>query len=658
MLRLRNTWPRVGLCLVLAVSELFPAAPAIAGIVQSQVAVLDAQQGARGVPVRTNSTAGALRFDLPARILTLPVAQLRWDAAPSPSEMTAPKTVPLLPHRIIPVSQALDQSEDEKAPRSSFTRLARTATALNAVRDQGGERTGKALDALFTEDAQYTAPTEESAVDAEDASEVTLPQLLETRPAPGRAVAFLSPRIAQLSAASGRGVSIQVGVTDLLNQTGAQSRAQLSLQIARETFQALGWADPDGGLAAAFADFLRDMDDFRPVDAVFAYLDLDDQNHLRLQFERADGSRRVLFGQFLPGTAERGASRRMAFVLMRPIEVSAAGLSQQDHPGYWREYSGGDRRLEWSYASRTRRVSWGPWARRQELRDSFLAQQSWRDGRWQDESRHQVKTVLVKDSRSWLGHAGDKLMQSPVLGHVLRFCDNAAVTALTGLMIIPHSLVAAFMPSHRYSIEAGGDFAKNPLLRLLKVEPWVLGRLDPVAQQQLMAEVRLARWRAVIQLPAPVSPELFRMIMRAEVGVKEAAAALRGRHGVGTFGRRLIEAGAATPGWKGWALGVGGVIVGALEGAAETVCNPILWVMLGLDQILIAAAGAPPSLGLHATEAVFAVATALWWGPWLISAADHIGRLVQMTVQGEFGKDYFKQLSKIGTDALYYFVIP
>ena len=93
---------------------------------------------------------------------------------------------------------------------------------------------------------------------------------------------------------------------------------------------------------------------------------------------------------------------------------------------------------------------------------------------------------------------------------------------------------------------------------------------------------------------------------------------------------------------------------GAMLGLA-LVCNEAFVVLRGAA---VSARAAGALAGLYALRAAQATATVLGWGPWLLSATDHVGRMVQLTAQGEFDKDYFKNLSKTGTDVLYYFVIP
>jgi hypothetical protein len=594
--------------------------------------------------------------------------------------------------------QAAAEAE-ESSPQNLVRGLARIESAIGASQQRGGARAEAALNALYGEKTLRSdaAP----AMGAEDSVAAGLAPLLKAQP---------EARIVRTSDAPGRQSRIEVGISDLLRQADAKALADLSRRIAGEALGALGAADPGGRQAAALADLLRDIADYRPDGAVSARLEMDGENHFSLVFERSDGGRRVLLAQFLPVTEDGGRSGALALILMGPAEVSAAGDVRQDHPGYWREYSGADRRLQWSAAERLERKGRGPWAYKVGFRDASITEQSWRQGGWQDEASRQVKSVITAQTRSWLGRAGDKFIQAPIVGPLLKFCDEAAETVLTGLMIGQRALVSLFRGPRLHNLEAGADLAKNPLLKLLTGDQWHLDRLSPAARDKLFAEVRAERGRAVAGQLFPLAPERARQIVDAPIAAQEAVAALREQHGIGTFGKRLIQAGAGASGWKRAALTAGGVLAGALEGAAESVCNPIMWSMLGLGSALGAvqgtAAGAsalqavPPAIwapllyslgdgragvgvalaldevlvalrgglataeaagalaGIYALKAAQATATALWWGPWLFSATDHVGRVVQLTAQGDFDKDYFKQLSKMGTDALYYFVIP
>ncbi|MCX5795632.1 MAG: hypothetical protein NTY77_09080 [Elusimicrobia bacterium] len=695
MLSARRPELRVALCLLLAGAQLAPAAPAAAAVIQAQGVRTVAAPGVNGLPFwSAPETQAALRLGsalapgLSGSIPVLPAPAVRAETklviAAVPQAAAIPASV-----------AALAAPASENSPVSVVAGLARTGSAISGEQDRGGEKTGAALDSLYSGQARPVA-AEPAAVAAEPQA-ASVPALFPARRA---AVGFAdpaSPRIVRIIDEAGQDPQIEVGVSDLLLPADAQSRADLSRQVAREALGALGSEDPAGRQAAALADFLRDTADYRPEGAVSARLEMDGQNHFRLVFERGDGGRKVLLGQFLPGTAPDGRTGPAAFIVMGPAEVSAHDKVRQDHPGYWREYAGGGLRLEWRSVARAEKKGWGPWAYELGLRDASLTEQAWRDGGWQDGETRPVKTVTAVQTRSWLGRAAAGFLKVPVLGHILRFSDGVAETVLTGLMIAQHMLAAAFGGPRWHHIEAAADLAKNPLLKLLTRDQWHLDRLSPAAREKLLAKVREERAAAVAGQLFPVAPELVRQLVDAPIDAREAVAALRSQYGIGTFGRRLIHAGSAAKGWKSAGLIAAGVLTGALEGAAESVCNPILWAMLGLGSAVGAAGKAAPALtalgaapwvmafsgdalmglalfcselvatvrgtsgalaGLYALRAAHATATALWWGPWLFSATDHVGRMVQLTARGEYDKDYFKQLSKAGTDAIYYFVIP
>jgi hypothetical protein len=486
----------------------------------------------------------------------------------------------------------------------------------------------------------------------------------QKRSAPNSAV-FVSAHVAKLTDPSGN-ASFEVGVADLLRRGDAASRTELSRRIAGEALAALGLTDKDGRLGRALADFLRDIAEYRPADAVAAHLSMDGKNHFRLIFERADRSRRILAGQFLPGTTPDGKPGPSSFIVMGAIEMSAGGEPRQDRPGYWREYTGEDRRLEWGTRTRTEKKGWGPWSREDQLQDVTLSESVWREGRWQSRGVRDVKTIAAKEGKSWLGRTADAVMETPVIGDTIDFCDKTAATIYTGLVGAPQVFIAAATRSDTYSLEAGGSYAKNPLMNRLVGDQGHIDRLTPGARQELYARVREERRRAVAGQAFPVAPEQARQIIDAPIDAEEAASVLREEYGASTYGKRLMKEGAETPGWKGAALTAGGVTLGVVEGVSEGVCNPILWATVGLGHAVTAVKGgaavaegaAGATAGLYALQGAHAVATALWWGPWLFSMTDNAGRLVEITAQGQFDKDYFRRVSEGGTDAIYLFVLP
>ncbi|MBI5240752.1 MAG: hypothetical protein HY926_09790 [Elusimicrobia bacterium] len=680
---------RVALCILLIGAQLLPAAPAWGAVVRSQRVVTPAVPAFTGLPL---GSAGALsgpslsglslQTGLSGNLPTLPSVQVSLRAAPAAVLAAAPLA-------------AAAAAAAEAVPVSVFSRIARTQALLGEGEDRGGAQDRSALDSLYGEGTRRDAAPAATESLGPGLAPLGLPLLASASRTP-RAVKPISARIVETTDESGQRL-IEVGVSDLLRETGAPARLALARSIVAEAFAALGEADPQGARAAELSDFLRDLPGYRPEGAASVRLEMDGRNHYRLVFERADGGRRILLGEFLPE----------GFVLMGPAEVSVDGKIGQDHRGYWREYAGGGSRREWRAALRTEKKGWGPWSFAAGFLDAVLAEQSWGGQDWRDAGSRVVKTVETVEKRSWLGRAGARLFKAPVVGPLIEFCDKAAETVLTGLAVLPH-LIARVVdgPGRGTGLETGGDLAKNPLLRTLKGDAWALERLDSGAREKLSARVRKVRTEVLEAQLFPVSPETTRRFVDADIGTEEASAVLRGHWGVGTFGRRLIRMGVGEKGWKRTGLVAAGVVLGALEGAAESVCNPILWAMLGLEAAVAAAevaavAAAPAAAaswgtaslagesagllgaglllnealavlrgaavsartaglmaGIWSLRAAHATATALWWGPWLFSATDHVGRMVQLTAEGDFDKDYFKQMSKLGTDALYYFVIP
>jgi hypothetical protein len=671
-----GSWARLALCLLLACAQLVPAVSARGAVVQVRVVPARSVPGSFALPV-----LALPQVRLAGGSLSVPTLSGSLLAAAAPSLGAGPGLAAPLA-ALAPRTASLSAAAPEVSPATLAEGLAQTGSIITAQPERGGARTGAVLDELFSGKTRRAAAPE--AVAAAPESGGASSGL--SRPQPNR-----SSRIAETTDESGRRIFL-VGVSDLLREADAGPRSALSLSIAREALAALGEAAPDGSRAAALADFLRDIAAYRLEGAASVGLEMDGRNHFRLVFARGDGSRKFLLGEFLPE----------GFVLMGPAEVSADGKVSQEHRGYWREYSGGGGRREWRAAARSEKRGWGPWAYEAGLRDAALTEQSWREGAWQDGESRLVKTVETVGKRSWLGRAGDRLFRAPVLGPLLRFCDRFAETVFSGSAVLPRLFGQVLGGPGRAGLETGGNLAKNPLLRAVKGDRWAVERLGPPAREKLESRVRQVRTEALAEMLFPVSPEAARRFVGADIGPEESAAVLRGHWGVGTFGRRLIRMGAGTRGWKKFGLVAAGVAVGAVEGAAESVCNPILWAMLGLETAAAAAEAAaavaapawkPAVLagegagllglgllfneamavtrgaavsartaglmaGIWSLRAAHITATALWWGPWLFSATDNVGRMVQLTAEGDFDKDYFKQMSKLGTDALYYFVIP
>lgn len=483
---------------------------------------------------------------------------------------------------------------------------------------------------------------------------------------PKTSVVLLSKRLARVADAAGKVVGYEMAVADLLRAADAGARTALARDIARELLAALRKPDADGASARMLGAFLRDLGEYRPENAVGVRLGADGANHFRLIFERADKSRRVLMGQFLAGTVRDGKPARLSFIVMGAIEVDAAGIPTQKNPGYWREYSDDGRRLEWSTAVESQAKGWGPWKHTNELSSSWLTESAWGEGGWSVKGKEKVKTAQTKEGQSWFGRTGEKIMKAPVVGPTLKFCDQVAATLYTGIVGAPQILLAGLGKSDMYSLEAGGSYAKNPLVGKLVDDQGHLDRLTPGARRTLSGKVDEERRRALDASLVPLAPELRRQALSAPVSAKEAVATLRENYGASTYGKRMIAASTDLDGWRSAAMKAGGVAAGTFENVAEGVMNPILWVTLGAGEAVtvlkgsqaVASGAVGAKAALTAVRGVHAGATVAWWTPWLLSGTDNLGRLVQLTSEGKFDKEYYDKLGAAGADFLYMFVIP
>lgn len=475
---------------------------------------------------------------------------------------------------------------------------------------------------------------------------------------PKGGVVFLSKRVARVGGGNGRGASYEVGVADLLGEGDPAAREKLSRDISAQALAALKQADSGGQKTRALGDFLRDIRELKPPGTAAARLSIDEENHYRLIFELGEGGRKIFLGQFLP-SSRPGSSPPLSFIVMGRVDVDALGRARQERPGYWREYSGAQTRLDWISTSGFRDKGWGPWARKDEQQDIWTVEQEWKNGAWRPKEKHKVKTVDFKEGKSWLGRTGAKIMDTPGVGSALKLCDTIAAGLYTGLVGAANLAAAELSGSDSALLEAAGSYSKNPAMNRLIGDRGHLDRLTPAARLKLEQSAREARQRAVDAQLFPLSPEMKGNILKTPVGDAEAAAALRDNYGAGSYGKRLIHAGGRTSGWKTAAYTTAGVAAGVAEALGEGVMNPILWATLGTGEAVAALKGAQGArAGLAAMRAAHAAATAAWWGPWLFTAADNTGRLVELTAEGGFDKEYFHKLGLAGADALYLFVVP
>ncbi|MBI5883886.1 MAG: hypothetical protein HZB91_12375 [Elusimicrobia bacterium] len=257
-------------------------------------------------------------------------------------------------------------------------------------------------------------------------------------------------------------------------------------------------------------------------------------------------------------------------------------------------------------------------------------------------------------------------MKTPVIGHTLKFCDNVGTTLFTGISAAPQVLISAVSDSDTYSIEAAGTYAHNPLMRALVDEQGFLDRLTPGARKELFSQVRIDRLKALQSQPFPLPPDLMRQAVDAPVNAKEAFETLRGDYGMGSYGKRLVHEGTQETGWKSTTLKAGGVAVGVFENVGDAVFNPIMWAMMGTGEAAAAIKGTQAftagavgaKTAFTAVQATQIIATAAWWGPWLISATDNMGHLVRLTNEGKFDKAYYKNIEEVSADLIYLFLIP
>ena len=420
-------------------------------------------------------------------------------------------------------------------------------------------------------------------------------------------------------------------------------------------------ADP--GQAAALTDFLKDLADFRPDDAVSARLSLKGRDRVKLVFARSDGSQRLINGRFLPAYSSDGTPGTPALVLAGPVELAPAGAARQDHPGAWREYLGGGARRDWSVAAQRERRGWGPWAFDRALRSAQLVEQSWREGGWQETVRRRLESKRPEIGLSWFGRVAEKLTKIPVVGHVLTFSQKTATTIYTGLTALPLALAAAVTGSAQLELETAASVAKNPLLRLWVRDQRALDGLSPEARGLLFARVRRMRQRSLEAQGFLVVPDLAARTLNAPIRASEAAAALRSSFGAGTFGPRMIAAGTAKKGWAGRGLAAAGVLTSVLEDLGDTLCNPIMWAMLGTGQAVAALQAAKAAVwgaqaALAATQAAHYSLLALWNGPWIVSAADNLGMMAHHVGNGRTDKEFHKVMGWVASDVVYLLLLP
>ena len=296
----------------------------------------------------------------------------------------------------------------------------------------------------------------------------------------------------------------------------------------------------------------------------------------------------------------------------------------------------------------------------------WLAEQSWRDGRWLTEAKKKIKTVLANQGKSWFARAEDVIMEAPVIGPALKASNKVAAAVYTAMIGAIQYTAAKISKSDIYSIEAGGTFAKNPFLNMVVSDEKLISGLSPDARQELYLKVESNRRRALDAGLYPMPPELRRQVIHAPIEAKEAVEALRAGYGVNSYDRRLIHEASNLKGWRSWAMTGGGMFVGAVESIAESVFNPMLWAKIGSEKAVAFLKKGGEAVGAsfgakaayNAARAADVATTTAWVAPWALNMTDSGGKMLKHTAEGKFDKEYFRKLGEAGANAFYLFVLP
>lgn len=318
----------------------------------------------------------------------------------------------------------------------------------------------------------------------------------------------VSAHIQKILDPSGKLLSYEVNLADLLKAPDAKSRAAAGVALAKEALKALGRGDPDGKNSFAIGSFLQDIGQYGPTN-VAVRLSIDADGTFRLIYDLPDGQKKIVMGHLEVATRVGNEPLANAFVVMGEVYVDAQGGARQDHPGYWREYTSDGRRLEWSKSEETKTQPWyKPWAADQKTTHVFIAEQR-RDssGDWQEQDKVEHKTTTADiDGSSTFGQWGSDIMSVPYLGKGLGFCGDVGSTLYTGIMGAPQTIIAGITGSDMYSIEAGGSYAKNPLMRQFVDDQGVIDRLTDGARQELYGKVREQRRTSLESMAFPMPP--------------------------------------------------------------------------------------------------------------------------------------------------------
>jgi len=180
-----TNWLRVSLCLILAGSGLFPAAPAFAATIQTQGVVQQGLPGAGVGPIWTSPNAklgsfqlgslGSLSLQASIPVLTAPEVRVAASlAAPmvaplATAVVAAPQAAPALTPAASAIAAQPVAPISAQAPTSLFQGLMETRTALSAAQDKGGAKTAQTLDSFFQGSAQLKAASDDAVLGAESA---------------------------------------------------------------------------------------------------------------------------------------------------------------------------------------------------------------------------------------------------------------------------------------------------------------------------------------------------------------------------------------------------------------------------------------------------------------------------------------------------------
>ena len=239
-------------------------------------------------------------------------------------------------------------------------------------------------------------------------------------------ILILSPHVNKIIDPKGKFLPYDISLTGLLKTARGEERAKAGRALAEELLKILGVADQDGTRKVALGNFLFDVDEYKPTDladgpAAIRFC-IDEKGNYKLIFERNNGQKKIIAGQFLETYKQPG---KTSFTLMGAITLGSDGTPSQEHPGAWREYTPWGTRREWAASDDTEDHGWGPWAYTNDIKKIWLKESAWKgsaaQGGWNQTKKDFIKDVTVKEGESWLGGVGSGIMKVPILSDVLGF---------------------------------------------------------------------------------------------------------------------------------------------------------------------------------------------------------------------------------------------